>query len=260
MRCLEARLGSCCVGVFNKSFRCCIASSITAYLVVAICVVVGCSPQHRALIGDSPAAYDWTSDEAALASLQVRARQVKTLQGACEIVLTQQGRTMRLDGAVVAAFPDQMRVRAWKLGSAVFDAAMRDGSVYVYDATNQGQSGSFIARAIADLCELLGPQFVERAVIEPSPGPLRLRGSLRDGRIVTAEVDRAVLTVRRFVLGAGVEIVLRDHRTFDGTVWATTSTLTSPDGSVDVRYTDVVFNIAVPDAATAPSSRARLVP
>lgn len=223
------------------------------------CFVSGCAARHTPLIGQPPAPYAWSDENAALAELQERARRIQTVQAACQLVLTSQGRTVRLDGALAARFPDQIRVRAWKMGNAVLDATVHHDAAYVYDAGGEGEAGVMVARALADASELLGPAFIERAQWDRASTDSQLRGTLRDGRAVTCDVDRQTLALRRFTIDDAVEIRLRDHRVIDGMLWPTTIELNSSQGSVHIRCTDLALNVQLSDAALAPSARARLV-
>jgi hypothetical protein len=223
------------------------------------CSVPGCAARHAPLIGQAPMPYAWIDDDAALSELRARARRIATVQATCQIVLTKPGHTVHLDGAMAARFPGQMRVRAWKLGNAIFDAAIRDGTAYMHDATPEREAEVIVARALTDMCELLGPQFIERADWERTNPAPQLRGTLRGGRVVACEVDRTTLAIRRLVINDGVEILVRDHREFDGMLWPTTIELNSPQGSILVHCTDVALNVELPDAAISPSARARIV-
>lgn len=241
------------------------ARFIEAWQVLAACVIgvslatCGCASRREVTIGTAPLLYAWVDDGAALAELRARVGAIHTVQGTCEIVMTQHGRSVRLDAALVAKFPDAIRVRAWKMGSAVFDATVKDGAAYVYDVSGEGDAGAMMARGLADLCELLGPTFVEGATVDRGGAGVRLRGVLRDGRIVTCDVDQSTLVIRRFDLGAHIEIALSDHRMFDGITWATTCVLTSATGTVEVRFTDVALNGELSEAALTPPARARLI-
>ncbi|MFN5944886.1 MAG: hypothetical protein ACK46I_07370 [Phycisphaerae bacterium] len=223
------------------------------------CSVPSCAARQTAIIGQPPTPFAWSDEQAALTELRERARRIQTVQAACQLVLTRQGRTVRLDGALAARFPDQIRVRAWKMGSAVLDAAVHDDTAYVYDAGGDSDAGIMVARALADASELLGPTFIERAQWEHASSVLQLRGTLRDGRGVTCEVDRETLALRRFTIDDAVELRLRDHRVIDGMLWPTTIDLNSSQGSVHIRCTDLALNVQLPPAALAPSARARLV-
>jgi outer membrane lipoprotein-sorting protein len=236
-------------------------------------LLVGCAP-HPPPRENLPA-YAWTDDQTALRELASRARSVKTVSAAALLTLTRRdGQSVRLDGAIAMSLPDKsVRLRAWKLGQAVFDLTLTPGGLWIEipkDAARRQQiapaslSASQFARAISifggEVFEGPGVQVIDHG------GPrFEVRKPLDNGTFMTADVERSTLAVRQYRLtdSAGkvrLRLTLRDYGLFNGIAWPTRLIARSENGAIDAELRDVELNAELPPAAFIPPHGAEKAP
>ncbi|MFZ4574771.1 MAG: hypothetical protein ACOYN0_10270 [Phycisphaerales bacterium] len=211
--------------------------------------------------------YPSMGDREVLAAVAARQGQVSSVSAECELVLTtESGNSVHLDAAVVILPPGSARLRAWKLGHAVFDVTLVDGKVWVLspEAGARGFDPAGIpARAVVDAARLLGPEFYAQAVPgERSGGTLVARGPAMGSDNVACEIDLRTLVVRAFRAqsDSGVragELLLSDYRLVNGIPWPHRATLAGVHGGVAARFHSVELNAEVPEDAFTPPSRAK---
>ena len=101
------------------------------FLICVALLLPGCV-QHSVPHENLPL-YPWTDDQTALRELAVRAHAVKTISAAAMLTLTRpDGQSVRLDGAVaISLVQKSVRLRAWKLGQAVFDLTLTPVGLWI---------------------------------------------------------------------------------------------------------------------------------
>ncbi|MDB5324499.1 MAG: hypothetical protein JWM57_68, partial [Phycisphaerales bacterium] len=96
-------------------------------LVTAI-LLAGCAAKP-----DPIPRYAAMSPSDSLAVVRTRLANVKSVRGEADMTLTDpKGQTVHLDGAYLLAAPSRARLRAWKLGQAVFDLTIREDGAWAY--------------------------------------------------------------------------------------------------------------------------------
>ena len=219
--------------------------------------------------------YAWTDDQAALRELASRARSIKTVSAAALLTLTRpDGQSVRLDGAVVIALSDKsVRLRAWKLGQAVFDLTLTPGGLWIEtpkDAARHQQiapaslSASQFARAISifggEVFEGPGVQVIDHG------GPrFEVRKPPANKASMTAEVERSTLAVREYHLADSkgavrLRLTLGDYGLFNGIAWPTRLIARSESGAIDATLRDVELNSELPPGAFIPPHGAEKMP
>ncbi len=225
----------------------------------------------------------WAGPEEAMEVLRQRAASVRTLQSSARVVLTRaDGETVHLDAALVARFPDRLRLRAWKLGRAVFDLTYAPEGLWLatgpemgagtegLDASTAGFarawslfSADFFSPAMATIPRDDGGPTRPTFTVERRPDPGRPGEATAVGRggLIVCEVDRATLTPRRYTAldGAGSPrstLVLDGYRDFDGILWPTRIHADSEGGSVVVWLDSARFNEELPAGAFVPPAGA----
>ena len=224
----------------------------------------GCAPREQL------PAYQWVDGQTALRDLAARAQAVHTASAQCQITLTRaNGQSVRLDGAIVMQPPDHVRLRAWKLGQAVFDLTINpDGVWMVLPDDPQGKqrmipagasaaemahawaifSGGFFSAGDAKIIDKGGPRFVVERWI--------------DGKKIDREVERSTLTPRLYVLSdqSGVKrftLSEQEYQVIGGIPWPTRLIARSDSGTIDLKLQDVELNAELPSAAFVPPRRAQ---
>jgi outer membrane lipoprotein-sorting protein len=211
--------------------------------------------------------YPWTDDQTALRELALRARAVKTVSAAALLTLRRpDGQSVRLDGAVAISLVDKsVRLRAWKLSQAVFDLTLTPAGLWIETPKDtqrhqQIAPASLSASKFARALSIFGGEVFqgpEIQVIDHGGPCFSVRKPLENGQQMTAEIDRATLTVRQYQLAdsAGVihlRLTLRDYHLFNGIPWPTHLTARSDDGTIDVELRDVELNGQLPPGAFIP--------
>ena len=214
-------------------------------------------------------AYQWTDDAAALRNLAARAQAVHTASAQCQITLTRpDGQSVRLDGALVMQPPDRVRLRAWKLGQAVFDLTIVPQGVWMV-LPDDPQSKQRIVPAGASAAEMArawalfsgGFFSANDAVVSYSGGPRFHVIRWIEGKKIDCEVERATLTPRRYLLSdsSGIKrftLELQDYKMIGDIPWPSSLTAHGDSGTIALQLHDVELNTELPPAAFTPPHRA----
>ena len=199
-----------------------------------------------------------------------RAESLRTLSAACDMTLTDSaGESVRLDGAIAAAFPDRLRIRAWKFGNAVLDVTVDHGRTWVLtgDARPSDRPVSGVmARAdrLPQVVGLLGPEFFRAA--DPAPVDVRdnvliVTGPAFENATAMCEIDRPTLTMRQLVFtedesGPSRRVRFDRYRVTGGMPWPTELEFSGPEGVIALRLRDVALNEPLAESAFVPPRRA----
>jgi hypothetical protein len=198
---------------------------------------------------------------------------VRTASAQCQLTLTRpDGQSVRLDGALAMRPPSEVRLRAWKLGQAVFDLTLNHQGLWIEmppDANRGGRAmlAGVNAGRMARVWALLSGEFFatgDPRVLDRG-GPRIEVERIIDGQRVTCDVDRTTLTPRLYTLRdpAGIQrmTLAADHyRLISGIAWPTRLIARSENGTVMVDMSDVELNGELPPGAFVPPHRAERVP
>lgn len=220
-------------------------------------------------------------------TMRQRSAEIRSVSGQGELVLDDPAHgTVRLDAAFVMRPPDRARVRAWKLGHAVFDLVSIPDGVWLYtpeeqnatdaanpDAARPPPLSETLARtseALPDWMAVLWGRFGFGDAADPTVNA-ELNGdtlvtvrTLPADRIIRCVIQRDNLTTERAEVLDPVGKVefsldLSDYRNLDGTVWPCEIRATSAAGRMTILTRDITIN-AAPDAAFVPPARSRKLP
>src|SRR5205085_1085222 len=77
--------------------------------------------------------HPWVDQQTALRTLSERAKAVKTVQSEASVTITRpdDGGTVRLDAVLALQPPEYARLRAWKIGQAIFDLTLNPQGAFV---------------------------------------------------------------------------------------------------------------------------------
>jgi hypothetical protein len=211
--------------------------------------------------------------QTALRVLDERARAVKTLSSQCGLTLARpDGQTVELVGAVAMAPPDRLRLRAWKLGQAIFDLTLTPDGLWVMTPDDPSSKQKVLPASVSAAqlrreWELLSGSFFGDAglKVRDEGSRLAVTKTLEGGRSVVCDVDRRTLTPRRYRLldPAGRTrfiLTLGGYDLFNGIAWPTRLKATSDEGRIGVRLKDVELNGELPPGAFVPPRRAEKQP
>jgi outer membrane lipoprotein-sorting protein len=200
-----------------------------------------------------PTTQQWTDQQSALHALAERARAVKSMQSEGSITITRPdtGDSVRLDGAIALQPPDNARLRAWKIGQAVFDLTINPQGAWVV--------------LPEDRKDQMLP--AEGLTFDDKGGAKRFTVSrkMKEGTL-SCDVERATLTPRvyRFTDGEGktrFTLLLNNYRDVKGIAWPTELVAKGDGvGQVKVELSGVELNEEIGPKAFVPPRRAEKLP
>jgi hypothetical protein len=196
------------------------------------------------------------------------------VQSEASITLTRPdtGESVRLDGAIALQPPDNARLRAWKIGQAIFDLTINpQGAWVVLPPDRKDQmlpAGKNASQFLRQWSTYLGDFFAEDGLtVDDKPGAKRftVTRKMKEGTLA-ADVDRATLTPRvyRFVDGEGqtrFTLLLDGYRDVGGIPWPTELVAKGDGvGQVKVEMHGVELNQEINPKAFVPPRRAEKLP
>jgi hypothetical protein len=224
----------------------------------------GCAVRRENL----PAVH-FRDDREALDILVRRADAVKTVSSQGTITLQRpSGESVRLDLAMVRAGREQLRLRAWKLGRAVFDLTMNGEEVWLFtpedpSLKNKARSAGLTANQLAENFNLLSGDLFRRPDVKVRDAGANLIVSSAQGdALVRCEVERRTLTPRKYVMldPAGVArftLELSDYRLLAGDIpFPFRYIATSDEGKISIALREVELNGELAEGASVPPKRA----
>jgi hypothetical protein len=211
-------------------------------------------------------------DADAIKTIWRRQDSLRRISAECTVLLVDgDGSRASLDGVLVAERPNRLRIRAWKLGQAVFDLILKDDQVWLYQPRNGRRAEGFDAQhlphqQLKEAWDLLGPAYFETAVpIENQAGQLSTRGTLFGNGDIDCDIERSTLTPTRFTFpgsneGPSQQLLLSHYVSIESHVWPGRVQLLGPQGSLIIRFNDTEINGDIPSTAFTPPRRAKRIP
>ena len=233
-----------------------------------VLLIAGCASNRREQL--PPIA--WSTEADAQQILARRAESVKTLSSQGLMTMRRpDGQSVRLDVALVADAKQHLRLRAWKLGRAVFDLTMNDDGVFMLlpddpSIRERVRQGQLNIKRIADSWELFNGRFFSRPDLATTRrGDTLLCSATIDDARVTCEVDGQTLTPRRYVLrdpegNERFSLTLSNYKVINDTPFAHRYTARSEFGEIIIETRDVELNGDLAPAAFTPPRRAEKLP
>jgi hypothetical protein len=218
-------------------------------------------------------AVEWSTHDDALRVLRDRAAAVKTVSATGTMTLRRPGGdSVRLDLAMVAQQPEQkLRLRAWKLGRAVFDLTLTPDGLWLLTPSDpslrdKARSGGLGASRLARSWQTLAGGLFDQAdlkIIETGV-PLKI-ATTRSIPPTVCSVDRRTLTPRLYeVLDDKSGLVrfslrLGDYRMVGGTPFPFRYDARSEEGDIRIDFDEVELNGELAPGAFIPPKRAEKV-
>jgi hypothetical protein len=218
---------------------------------------VGCDSEHIAT-------YPSMSDQQAMQILIDRSRRIRTVSAQGLVTLERpSGEIVRLDAALAIQPPTNARLRAWKLGQAVFDITLTPQGLWVVTPQeDQTPFGDHTANVTRQWLRSMTGTFEDAGVIaEDSVTRLILKQQADNGATIVCEVDRKTLTARRYILRnrdfqQRFQLTLSRYAEFNGIVWPQRIEAVGPSGSITIDLREIEINGELPSAAFHPPARA----
>jgi hypothetical protein len=211
----------------------------------------------------------WRDHDEALRILAERAQAVRTVTAEGLITLIRpDGESVRFDLAMVRDRDRGVRLRAWKLGRAVFDLTMTPDGVWLLTPDDPSlkqkvRTAGVSARQLLDAWEMFNGEFFVsgNGDFQHRAGVLRYATSN-----AFCEIDRRTLTPRRYALvdATGRQrfvLALSDYREITRIPFAHRYVATSRDeGEIRIVLREVELNAELAPAAFTPPRRAEKLP
>jgi outer membrane lipoprotein-sorting protein len=242
------------------------AHSIAIVSCLVFLAGAGCAKSRPAL-----PAVEWDGTGDAVRILADRAKSVRTVSATGLLTLTRpDGESIRFDAALVTAPPDRLRLRAWKIGRAVFDLTLTPDGLWLLSPQDPSlrdkvKSAGVGAGEIARQWSLLSGEFFQRDDLAHAIDANDLVLTAKDaGPIIRCYVDKRTLVPRRYVLqDAGgrsrFTLKLGDYRMIGDTPYPHDVWAKSESGAIRVRLAEVELNTQLAPAAFQPPRRAEKI-
>lgn len=226
---------------------------------------------------------------ASLALMRQRSVAVESITGQGDVVLDDPIRgSVRLDTVYVMRPPGHARVRAWKLGHAVFDLTATPGGVWLYapdepespvdpiaaprDTPTLSDALATTSEALPDWMAVLWGRVSDDAAsaksnssqsIELTPETLVTARSLPANNTLRCTIDRRTLTTRRAEVinsqqTAVFTLELDDYRDLEGVAWPCEIRAISSGGRITILTRSITLNAAPESAFTQPARAKKL--
>lgn len=246
--------------------------AVVALLLLALALAVGCASRGSGG-AERLAAVEWHTEAEALDVLARRADAVESMSAEGLITLVRpDGESVRFDLAIVRHTNDGVRLRAWKLGRAVFDLTLTPAGVWLLTPDDPSlkqkvRSAGVSARELVETWNLFdGELFRSReGKLVDTGGRLTYVAKLDDGATVRCDIDRRSLLPRRYVMSdangvARFTLELSDYRNVAGHPFAHRYVATSDQGNILIVLRAVELNTELAVNAFRPPRRAEKLP
>jgi outer membrane lipoprotein-sorting protein len=236
--------------------------------VCALVLLVGCAVRDTEQLPTYPA----MSPSDALRVLRARTEKVKSVSATGALTLTRpNGESVRFDAAIVMQAPENLRLRAWKMGQAVFDLTITRSEAWLLtpDRSSRAQeirSAGVDAAELSKMWAMFTAQFFERDDLALVDHEQELIVTAVHGeRTIKCHVERRSLTPRRYEMFDAnhrrrFELMLAQYAVFGEIPWPKQLIATSDSGVIQIDLRDVELNGEVAAGAFVPPRRAEKLP
>jgi len=222
--------------------------------IVALVLLAGCAKHPLPT-------YPIMDEARSLELVAQRNCEILSVQGQASITLEDlQRQSITLDGVFFVERPNKLRVRAWKLGQAVFDLTTTGEGSWQYVPREEARSGTGITRDVTQ-------RMIDLLTDGPPPGDTTSTGKAIEhvSGLERRIYDRDTLTLGKFIVtnASGQEqfsLTFDDYRVVADRVWPMRLKAVSERGVVEIRFSEIEINGELPPAAFKPPTRAERLP
>lgn len=248
------------------------------------CTLLACALAACSVIGGCRSAppmpaHDWPGYREALRFINERHERIDTISAAFDMTIRQDdGRSGRLEGALVAQRPDAMRIQAWRFHRELMDLTRRPDGTWLWTAERVEELEQQLAHPDAhrigwfqalfitldpDEAELIdeGSETEPMVVRVPFAGAMGAAEADDDGWTVRAKIDRPTLTVRQMTFlnkeGNSVQTVALERYEPIGELAFPMRIEMVGHWRMTLRLSDVALNDELPAAVFEPPTKAK---
>ncbi len=231
--------------------------------------LIGCAPSKEHL-----PTYPRMSDAESIHTIATRSEKIKSVTSEGLITLRDsEGQTVRLDCVIVMRLPDELRLRAWKFGQAVFDLTLTNQGAWLIAPEDPAQraqvqtAGVSAAKLARTWSVLAGGFFADPKVkvVKSSGSELVVSKADESGANIFCEIDRRTLTPRKYRMtddkgATRFTLTLSRYAQFGDAVWPQRVVAISDRGEIDIDLKSIEINGEIPELAFKPPRRAEKLP
>jgi hypothetical protein len=238
-------------------------------LCLLLSAIVGCASSHENL-----PKYPRMDEGKSIQTIADRAEKTRTVTAQGLITLRDsEGQTVRLDCVIVMRLPDELRLRAWKFGQAVFDLTLTPEGAWLIAPENserraQVQTAGVSAAKLARTWSVLAGGFFSDPrvkVTKLSNDRMMVEKDQDDGTKIFCDIERPTLTPRHYRLvddkgTTRFELTLDRYAQFGEVVWPRSVLAVSERGQITIDLKEIEINGEIPEQAFRPPRRAEKLP
>ena len=231
--------------------------------------VIGCASSNESL-----PKYPRMSEAESIRAIASRAKKTNSVTSEGLITLRDSaGQTVRLDCVIVMRLPNELRLRAWKFGQAVFDLTLTSQGAWLIapddpERKAQVQTAGVSAAKLARTWSVLAGGFFDDPnvkVVKSSGRRLDVSKVDENGLTISCEIDRPTLTPRKYRMidekgTTRFTLTLDHYAQFGDNVWPRRVVAISDRGEIDIDLKSIEINGEIPEQAFKPPKRAEKLP
>ena len=244
---------------------------VATLLLLLAFAATGCA--HRPTGRESLPTVQYSDTADAMRILRERAAAVKTVSSDGTITFIRpDGASVRMDLAMVSQPPDHLRLRAWKLGRAIFDLTMTPQGLWLLAPDDPSlrqkvEKANVGAAEIARNWSMLSGEFFDRSdvKVERKSKDLLLTAPHEHDLTLRCDIDARALVPWLYLLQDAhgkthFSLNLDDYRMIGGTPYPHRIQADSESGRIVVQLQEVELNQDLAPAAFKPPRRAEKLP
>jgi hypothetical protein len=244
-------------------------------LLLVVALLAGCASSSRPDAKVPWVSWDHTRVDG-LRILRQRAAAVKTVSAVGDLTMTRpNGQSVRLDLAMVSRKPGDLRLRAWKLGRAVFDLTLTPDGLWLFtpddkSLKDQAHAGGLDAAKLARSWRLFNGGFFDSDDIEWSDGyQVQWLRRMVDGMEIICMVRTGTLVPHTYdiyqptdakIRHSEFTLVLSDYRMIADVPYPFQYEARSRSGTIKINLREVELNSELPQGAFVAPKRAEKLP
>ncbi len=214
--------------------------------------------------------YQWINAASALTTMKHRDSGIRTISATFSLLLQSGEGQVELKGAIVAAPPNQLRFRAWKLTRTVLDITLNADGLFVFSAEKNGGTNASPTKLTHDrLLEAVAflPGFSDATSweigtsLKPDVFAISQKRSPGNAKM-SCFIDKKTLTTRNCTYFDEHNflrqmLVFENYKDSNGVAWPMHLSGNGENGKFDIHFSNVIINEELSNRAFVPTRRAK---
>ena len=217
--------------------------------------------------------YEWVDAEQALSTMAANDSKIHSLVGQGSVTMTDpKGQTARLETAMAAVYPDYLRLRAWKMGQAVFDLTLKPEGLWLMIPEEMKKketlipAGTGAAQFAKGISSLHAAFFndIGLQIVENTRTTFAVERRYDNGTNVRCDIDHDTLTILKHTITSpdGKQYSIRYDRydQINDAVVPRRIIAKGEKGTILIEFDDLQVNVPTASGAFIPPKRAERMP